>query len=57
MAVDLHLKDITKTFIKDGVKFDAVERVDLEVKGGELVTFLGPSGCTVYSGKTELVIA
>ena len=48
MAVDLHLKDITKTFIKDGVKFDAVERVDLEVKGGELVTFLGPSGC----GKT-----
>ena len=45
MAVDLHLKDITKTFIKDGVKFDAVERVDLEVKGGELVTFLGPSGC------------
>ena len=48
MAVDLHLKDITKTFIKDGVKFDAVKRVDLEVKGGELVTFLGPSGC----GKT-----
>ncbi len=48
MAVDLHLKNITKTFIKDGVKFDAVERVDLEVAGGELVTFLGPSGC----GKT-----
>ena len=48
MAVDLHLKDITKTFIKDGVKFDAVKRVDLEVKGGELVTFLGPPGC----GKT-----
>lgn len=48
MAVELHLKEITKTFVKDGVKFDAVERVDLAVKGGELITFLGPSGC----GKT-----
>ena len=48
MSVELHLKDITKTFVKDGVKFDAVEKVDLTVKGGELVTFLGPSGC----GKT-----
>ena len=48
MSVELHLKDITKTFIKDGKQFNAVEKVDLHVKGGELVTFLGPSGC----GKT-----
>ena len=48
MSVELYLKNITKTFIKDGKKFDAVEKVDLHVKGGELVTFLGPSGC----GKT-----
>ena len=48
MAVELHLHDIRKTFVKDGASFNAVERVELDVKGGELVTFLGPSGC----GKT-----
>ena len=48
MSVELHLQNITKTFIKDGVKFDAVEKVDLKINGGELLTFLGPSGC----GKT-----
>ncbi len=48
MAVELYLHDIRKTFIKDGAAFNAVERVELDVKGGELVTFLGPSGC----GKT-----
>ena len=48
MSVELYLKNITKSFVKDGVTFNAVQNVDLDVKGGELVTFLGPSGC----GKT-----
>lgn len=48
MAVSLQLSKIAKTFVKDSVPFHAVKELDLDVKGGELVTFLGPSGC----GKT-----
>lgn len=48
MSEHLYLNDITKTFVKDGVSFDAVKHVELSVSQGEFVTFLGPSGC----GKT-----
>ncbi len=44
----LELKQVSKTFTKDGQTVNAVQSVDLTVEQGELVTFLGPSGC----GKT-----
>ncbi len=42
--MDIKLSGVTKRFNK----FEALSRVDLEIKDGELFTLLGPSGC----GKT-----
>ena len=39
----IELKHVTKSF-SDG--FTAVDDFNLEVRRGEFVTFLGPSGCT-----------
>ncbi len=46
----LKLVDITKTFMSlDGSgEFTAVDKINLDIKSGELTTMLGPSGC----GKT-----
>ncbi len=46
----LKLIDITKTFMSlDGSgEFTAVDKINLDIKSGELTTMLGPSGC----GKT-----
>ena len=45
MSVAISLEQLTKIFVKDKVEFRAVNEVDLRVSQGELVTFLGPSGC------------
>ncbi|HOG52688.1 MAG TPA: ABC transporter ATP-binding protein [Bacillota bacterium] len=42
--MEIRLSGVTKRF----AKFEALSRVDLEIKDGELFTLLGPSGC----GKT-----
>ena len=41
MTENLILKDISKSFDK----FQAVKKINLEVKKGEFLTLLGPSGC------------
>ena len=47
--ISLVLKDVTKTFPeRNGGIFNAVDKVNIEVAKGEMVTFLGSSGC----GKT-----
>lgn len=43
-SMEIKLVGVTKRF----AKFEALSRVDLEIKDGELFTLLGPSGC----GKT-----
>ena len=53
MSVELYLKNITKSFVKDGVTFNAVQNVDLDVKGGELVTFLASVN---YTGRTSMEV-
>ena len=45
MAVGISLEHLTKTFVKDKNEFRAVDDVHLALNPGELVTFLGPSGC------------
>jgi len=52
--MELRIKELTKVFTSydgSGTSFTAVDRVNLEVREGELVTLLGPSGC----GKTTLL--
>ena len=39
----IELKHLTKTYEDNG--FTAVDDFNLQVKHGEFVTFLGPSGC------------
>jgi len=48
--VMLRVKDITKTFVKNGVAFEALRDVNLTVKESEFVSIIGPSGC----GKSTL---
>ena len=45
----IELKHISKVYSDNG--FKAVDDFNLEVKRGEFVTFLGPSGC----GKLSLI--
>ena len=45
MSVSLTLKNISRRYVKDNEEFMAVDNVNLEVNPGQLLTFLGPSGC------------
>ncbi len=41
----LELRDVSKTFLKDGAEFKVLEKVNLEIDEGEFVCILGPTGC------------
>lgn len=47
MTTPIHIKNLTKKF----GNFTAVDKVSLEVEGGEFISMLGPSGC----GKTTVL--
>lgn len=47
----ISLKNISKTFIEDGKKLQALEDINLETQEGEFFVILGPSG----SGKSTLL--
>lgn len=41
----LEIRDVSKTFMKDGKEFLVLERVNLSINEGEFVCILGPTGC------------
>jgi len=45
------VRNVTKTYVQGGAALHALDGVDLDVHGGELVLLMGPSG----SGKTTLL--
>ena len=47
----IELKEITKTFIKDGQKIEVLKSLDLQIAQGESLAFLGVSG----AGKSTLL--
>lgn len=49
--VQIGIRNIKKTFVKNGVETKAIDDISIDVKKGELVSFIGPSGC----GKTTLL--
>lgn len=51
MSAHLRLVQIVKSFTCDGAPLPVLDKIDLEVKSGELVAIIGPSGC----GKTTLL--
>lgn len=51
MSVLYDVKNLHFSYLLEGVKFEALKKVNLEVRAGEMVTFAGPSG----SGKSTLL--
>ncbi|HON59439.1 MAG TPA: ABC transporter ATP-binding protein [Smithella sp.] len=47
----IRLKNLTKTFYKDGIKIEVLRGLDLEIKKGESLAVLGVSG----AGKSTLI--
>jgi putative ABC transport system ATP-binding protein len=50
-ATLLRLEDVTKTYLTDGQRVDALNGVSLEVRRGEFIALVGRSGC----GKSTLL--
>jgi putative ABC transport system ATP-binding protein len=51
MSVLYDVKNLNFSYLLEGVKFEALKKVNLQVSAGEMVTFAGPSG----SGKSTLL--
>lgn len=51
MTVLYDVKNLHFSYLLEGVKFEALKKVHLQVNAGEMVTFAGPSG----SGKSTLL--
>src|SRR5688500_12267090 len=47
----IRLRNVAKTFTRDGVAFKAVTDASFDVRAGEFVCMVGPSGC----GKSTLL--
>jgi NitT/TauT family transport system ATP-binding protein len=47
----IRLRNVAKTFARDGVEFKAVTDASFDVRAGEFVSLVGPSGC----GKSTLL--
>jgi putative ABC transport system ATP-binding protein len=47
----IQLADVSKTYRTDRIETKALDRVTLDIEGGEFVAVMGPSGC----GKTTLL--
>jgi lipoprotein-releasing system ATP-binding protein len=47
----LSVRDVRKSFQKDGTKVEILKGIDLDIREGEFVTIMGPSG----AGKTTLL--
>src|SRR4051794_41891257 len=45
------IRGVTKSFVSGGSRRRALQRLDLDIAGGELVALVGPSGC----GKSTLL--
>ena len=45
------IRGVTKSFVTGGSRRRALQRIDLDIAGGELVALVGPSGC----GKSTLL--
>jgi ABC-type nitrate/sulfonate/bicarbonate transport system ATPase subunit len=51
VAVKVRIQNLSKTFYTNGHEIRVLDRIDLDVRDGELVCILGPSGC----GKSTLL--
>lgn len=51
MSILYDVKDLNFSYQLEGVEFEALKKVNLQVNAGEMVTFAGPSG----SGKSTLL--
>lgn len=50
-GAQISIRNISKTYVKNGVETRAIEDISIDVEKGELISFIGPSGC----GKTTLL--
>ena len=51
--VALEVRDLVKSFSLDGATINAVDHVSFQVKSGEFVALVGPSGSVVRNQRVE----
>ena len=51
MAIDVHVRGVQQTWTRDGVDYVVLQKIDLDIPGGEFFSIVGPSGC----GKSTLL--